>query len=311
MMLRLACAGSLPAMGDPLRYPFSHIEFWLKKQLGLQYSIVGTGEPGWRNRHGMVERFTQDMEGVEIKLKGAWAKSYCSGRIKPALRPGGAREVAENKYLASIVPGGVLKKAAITDPVTIGIELIANSPMLVRTYPEIFEDVTDALRPVVGAVSDYVDIVQFDCPSHVARPIREPWRYVNELSKTIRKRTWIHIDGDVARVLPALIKEYDVDVLNVNLFGREEEANFKAIAESRRMVQDEGKKLAPAVVNTQISDEIEEVESIESIYSRMGRLSRHLSLDTLEAVTPGCGLRLLQNTAQTILERLPAAVQKV
>jgi len=112
-------------------------------------------------------------------------------------------------------------------------------------------------------------------------------------------------------MLPVLIKEYDVDVLNVNLFGREEEANFKAIAESIKILQDEGKKLAPAVVNTQIGDHIEEVESVESIHSRVRRLSRHLSLDMLEAVTTGCGLRLLQNTAQTILERLRAAVRKL
>ena len=306
--LRLACAGSLPPEADPATYPFSHIEFWLKKQLELQYAIVGTGEPGWRNRYGMVERFTQDMEGVEIKPKGAWAKSYCSGRIKPKSRPEGAREIAENKYLASIVPVGVLRKATITDPVTIGIELIANNPMLARSYPEIYEDVTDALRPIVVAVSDYVEIVQFDCPSHVARPTKEPWRYVNELSKTVGKRTWIHVDGHVGQMLPVLIKEYDVDVLNVNLFGREEEANFKAIAESTRILQDEGKKLAPAVVNTQIGDQIEEVESVESISSRVRRLSRHLSVDMLEAVTTGCGLRLLQNAAQTILERLRAAV---
>lgn len=298
-------------MGDPVAYPFSHIEFWLKKQLELQYNIVGTGEPGWRRRYGMVERFTQDMDGVEIKLRGGRAKSYCSGRIKPTLRPDGAREIVETKYLASFVPGGVLKKATITDPVTIGIELIASNPRLVRTYPDIYEDVTDALRPVVRGVSDYVDIVQFDCASHVARPIKEPWRYVNKLSKTIGKRTWIHIDGDVSRMLPVLIKEYDTDVLNVNLFGREEEANFKAISESTQMLQDEGKKLAPAVVDTQIIDQIEEVESVESIYSRICRLSRHLSLDMLEAVTPGCGLRLLQTAAQTVLERLPAAVQKL
>jgi len=134
---------------------------------------------------------------------------------------------------------------------------------------------------------------------------------VNELSKTIGKRTWIHIDGDVSRMLPVLIREYDTDVLNVNLFGREEEANFKAISESTQMLQDEGKKLAPAVVNTQIIDRIEEVESVESIYSRICRLSRHLSLDMLEAVTPGCGLGLLQTAAQTVLKRLPAAVQKL
>ncbi|MFB0551054.1 MAG: hypothetical protein ACETVV_00605, partial [Nitrososphaeria archaeon] len=205
MRLRSACVGSLPPMGDPAAYPFSHIEFWLKKQLELQYAIVGTGEPGWRNRYGMVERFTQDIDGVEIRLRGGRAKSYCSGRIKPTLRPEGAREIVETKYLASIVPSDVLKKATITDPVTIGIELVASNPRLVKTYPEIYEDVTDALKPVVEAVSDYVDIVQFDCASHVARPIREPWRYVNELSKTIGKRTWVHIDGDVSRMLPVVI----------------------------------------------------------------------------------------------------------
>lgn len=298
-------------MGDPVAYPFSHIEFWLKKQLELQHAIVGTGEPGWKSRYGMIERFTQDMEGVEIKLRGDRAKSYCSGRIKPTLRPEGAREIAEIKYLASIVPSGVLKKATITDPVTIGIELIANNPRLAMTYSDIYEDVTDALRPIARAVCGYVDVVQFDCASHVARPIKEPWRYVNDLSKTVGKRTWVHIDGDVSRMLPTLIREYDTDVLNVNIFGREEEANFRAISESSQMLQDEGKKLAPAVVNTQIIDRLEEVESVESIYSRICRLSRHLSLDMLEAVTPGCGLGLLQIAAQTVLERLTAAVQKL
>jgi len=308
MKLRLACAGSLPPMGDPAAYPLSHVEYWLERQLELGYHIVGTGEPGGRNRYGMIERFTQDIEGVEIRFRDGKAESFCTGRIRPTAKPSG--EVAEAKHLASIVPDGVLRKATITDPVTIGFELVVKNPRLVRTYPEIYEDVTEALKPIVGALSDYADIVQFDCPLHVTRSVKEPWHYVNELAKAIHKRTWIHIDGLIGHVLPALIKEYDADVLNVNLFGKEGEGNFSAIAENESMLRDGGKRLAPAIVNTQIRDRDEEVESVESILSRMSRLSSLLDLDTLEAVTPGCGLRLLQSTAQTILGRLREAVER-
>jgi len=308
MKLRLACAGSLPPMGDPTAYPLSHIEYWLKKQLELGYHIVGTGEPGGRNRYGMVERFTQDIEGIEIRFRDGNAESFCTGRIKPTTNP--SCEVAEAKHLASIVPAGILRKAAITDPVTIGFELVAKNPRLVRTYPEIYEDVTEALKPIAGALSDCADIVQFDCPLHVTRSVKEPWRYVNELAKAIHKRTWIHIDGHIGQMLPALIKEYDVDVLNANLFGKEGEGNFSAIAENVTMLRDCGKRLAPAIVNTQISDRDEDVESVELILSRINRLSSILDLNTLEAVTPGCGLRLLQGTAQTILERLREAVAR-
>jgi len=308
MKFRLACAGSLPPMGDPTAYPLSHIEYWLERQLELGYPIVGTGEPGGRNRYGMVERFTQDIEGVEIRFRDGKAESFCTGKIKPTAKP--SSEVAEAKYLASIVPVGVLRKAAITDPVTIGFELVAKNPRLVRTYPEIYEDVTEALKPITEALSDYVDIVQFDCPLHVTRAVKEPWRYVNELAKAIHKRSWIHIDGYIGQLIPALIREYDADVLNVNLFGKEEEGNFSAIAENEPMLRDGGKKLVPAIINTQIRDRNEEVESVELILSRISRLSSYMDLDMLEAVTPGCGLRLLQGSAQTILERLREAVAR-
>jgi methionine synthase II (cobalamin-independent) len=153
--------------------------------------------------------------------------------------------------------------------------------------------------------------VQFDCPSHATRTTRDPWRYVNELAKATGKRTWIHVDGDVGFMFQTLIEEYDVDVLNVNLFGREGESNFEAIGKWGRMLRDAGKRLAPAIVNTQISDREEEIESIEMIRSRICRLSSHLGFDTLEAVTPGCGLALLPNTAQEILERLQATIQEL
>ena len=309
MDLRLACAGSLPPMGDPTKYPFSHIDFWLKRQLELQYSIVGTGEPGGRNRYGMIERFTQDMDGIEVRYRGDKAESYCMGKIRSTTGPEGFNEVTEAKYLASLAPSSVVRKATITDPVTIGFELVAKNPRLMRTYPEIYDDVTEALRPMVAAISDYVDIIQFDCPLHVTRTVREPWKYLNELAKATRKRIWIHIDGNIGQMLGELIKEYRADVLNVNIFGKEEESNLMALAEFKSMLRDEGKRLAPAVINTQIRDRNEEIESVELIRSRLRRLSSHFDLDMLEAVMPGCGLRLLQGTAQTMLERLREAVQ--
>ncbi|MBO3803492.1 MAG: hypothetical protein JTT11_06410 [Candidatus Brockarchaeota archaeon] len=311
MGLKLACAGSLPPMGDPIRYPFSHIEFWLEKLISYRYCIVGTGEPGGRERHGLVERFTRDMEGVEIRFTGSKAKSYCTGRIRPKPDLGGSEEILEVKHLAKVAPGGVLLKATITDPVTIGFELVANDPSLARRYPEIYEDVEKAIEPIVLAISDYVDVVQFDCPSHLARPIREPWKHLNELSRKVRKRTWLHIDGDVSKMFPALLKEYDVDVINLNIHGKEEENNLKAIANFGKALEERGKKLAPAVVNTQISDDVLEVEAVETILSRIVKLSSFLDLGELEAVTPGCGLRILGNATQTILERLRDAVGKL
>jgi hypothetical protein len=311
MKLRLACAGSLPQMGDPESYPFSHIEFWLEKQILLRYDIVGTGEPGGRNRYSLVERFTCKMDGIEIRFYGNNAKSYCTGKIKPKLDVEDSEEVLEMRHLAKIAPSDVLKKATITDPVTIGFELVANDPSLIRRYPDIYEDVTKAIEPIVVAVSKYADIIQFDCPSHLFRPIREPWRFVNELSKCVKKRTWLHIDGDVSSIFPALMKEYSVDVINFNIHGKEEENNFQAIVKHWKMLDEEKKKLAPAIVNTQIRDDIKEVESTETIFSRIGKLSSVIDLGELEAVTPGCGLRLLDNTAQTILARLREAVDKV
>jgi methionine synthase II (cobalamin-independent) len=309
LMLRLACAGSLPPMGDPTKYPFSHVDFWLQRQRELQYSIVGTGEPGGKNRYGMIERFTQDMEGIEVRARGDRAESHCVGRIKLKTKPEDSSEVAEIKYLASLVPPPVLRKATVTDPVSIGFGLIAHDPRLMRTYPEIYDDVTEALQPIVGAISDSVDIIQFDCPLHVTRAVREPWRYVNELAKATRKRIWIHIDGDVSRMLRELITEYRADALNVNFFGAEEGNNLNALAEWKVLLREGDKKLVPAVINTQIGDREEEIEPLRVIRSRVEGLSSLLGRDGLEAITPGCGLRLLPGTAQIILERLRGAVQ--
>jgi len=311
----LASAGSLPARGDPEEYPRSHIEHWLRELLRLGYRIIGTGEPGGPHKYGMVERFTAELGGIEVRQVGASFKSFCIGPISPPNSPAAANEVVENRFLRSLLADrpDVQLKATVTDPVTIGLELIANSPGAARTRPRLFWEVTEAVKPIVEELSHIADIVQFDCPSHLYQPTRAPWQYVNALVEhTCGKRVWMHIDGPTGRNWRDLLHEYRVDTLVLNLFGAEEEENFKVLTEGRRELRGAGKGLGPSVVKSQIRDELAEVESISVVTARLRRLERALGGDRslVEVLLPGCGLRVLPTAAQAILELLPRAVRE-
>jgi len=310
----LASVGSLPARGSPEGYPSSHVAYWLRELLRLGYRVIGTGEPGGPRTYGMVERFTQDLGGIELRQVGASFKSFLVGSVTAPEEPGKTNEVVENRLLRGLVDRpGVLLKATVTDPVTIGLELLANSPGAARAHPRLFWEVTEALRPIVEELSRLVDIVQFDCPSHLYQPTRAPWQYVNALVEHMGgKPSWMHLDGPIARNWPSLLSEYRVQTLVINLFGAEEEENLKILAERGRELREAGKRLGASVVKSQIRDELSEVESISVIAARLRRLDAALGGDRslVEALLPGCGLRLLPHAAPVILGLLPRAAEE-
>ncbi len=312
--MRMAVVGSLPLLEGRGEYPWSHIRYWASELTNLGFDIIGTGEPGWKHGYRMVERFTQDLEGLEIARVGASFKSYCRGSIRTPREPEKAKEVLENKYLRKIASRmGVKLKAAITDPVTIGLELIGNDSSLLRSYPRVFSDLTGALQPIVEEISKTVDILQFDCPAHAARPIREPWHYVNDLiDHTLEKTTWLHIDGSLKGLFSTLLSNYDANVIGLNLFGEEEKENLSALETYSGKLQECGKRIAVSCINTQIQDDPTVVEGKEIVISRLEKLKEALSgnLNLVEAIMPGCGLNLLPKTTHQILKTLKEAVEE-
>jgi len=312
--MRIAIVGSLPLLGEGREYPWSHIRYWANELVNLGFDIIGSGEPGWKHGYRMVERFTQDLEGIEIAQVGASYKSYCRGSIRAPREPENAKEVLENRYLRKIASGmGVKLKATITDPVTIGLELIGNDSSLLRSYPKVFADLTLALQPIVEEISKAVDIVQFDCPAHGARPIREPWQYVNDLvDYTLGKPTWLHIDGPLKELFSTLLSNYHVDVISLNLFGEEGKENFSALETYGGKLQEYGKNIAVSCINTQIQDDPSVVDGKEIVISRLEKLKGALSgnLNLIESTMPGCGLNLLPKTTHQILKTLKEAIKE-
>jgi methionine synthase II (cobalamin-independent) len=309
----VAVSGSLPAHSINQNYPFSHISYWGDRLVSLGYDVVGTGEPGWTRQYRMVERFTQDIRGIEIRRVGHQFKSYCAGRILAPENPDEVKEVLENAYLREILKGcGVRLKATITDPVTVGLQLIANDPSVLRRYSEIFSEVATAMTPIVERMGQIADIVQFDCPTHLYKPTKNPWQYVNQLAESVAgKPTWLHLDGPSQKFFRNLLCEYNVDVLILNLFGSEESENFEALKENYREIMKHDKKVGLSVINTQIPDEEQNLESEETVLLRLTRLSKILKGDTslIETIMPGCGLNILPNTSPQILELLPRIVR--
>ena len=305
----VAISGSLPAHGIDENYPFSHIAYWANQLVSLGYNVVGTGEPGWTQQYRMVERFTQDIRGIEIRRTGHQFKSYCTGSILAPENPDKAKEVIENEYLKKTLGSSEAKlKATITDPVTIGLQLIANDPSILTRHPDIFSEVTTAMSPTVERIAQIVDIVQFDCPSHLFRSTRAPWRYVNQLAESAGgKPIWLHLDGPSKKFFRNLISEYTADVLILNFFGSEEEENFEALRQNYRDIVSNDKKIGVSVVNTQIPDDKTSIESEETVLLRLKRLAKTLNGDIslIETIMPGCGLSILPNTAPRILELLP------
>ena len=308
----VAISGSLPPHGVDENYPYSHISYWAERLVSLGYDVVGTGEPGWTHQYRMVERFTQDIRGIEIRKAGHQFKSYCTGRILAPEDLDEVEEVVENEYLKKIPRGhGVKLKATITDPVTIGLQLISNDPSLLRKRPDVFSEITAAMSPIVERIGRIADIVQFDCPTHLYRSTRNPWQYVNQLAKTLGGRgIWLHLDGPSGKFFRNLVSEYDADVLILNFFGSEEDENFEALEENYREIVNHDKKIGVSVVNTQIRDEGTSLESERVILLRLKRLKKILKDDIslIETVMPGCGLNLLPNIAPRVLELLARVV---
>lgn len=308
----VAIPGSLPPHGVDENYPYSHISYWAKRLVSLGYDVVGTGEPGWTHQYRMVERFTQDIRGIEIRKAGDQFKSYCTGRILAPEDLDEVKEVVENEYLKKILGGQEAKlKATITDPVTIGLQLISNDPSLLRKRPNIFSEITAAMGPIVEKMGQIADIVQFDCPTHLYRSTRNPWQYVNRLAKTLGGTPiWLHLDGPSKKFFRNLVSEYIADVLILNFFGSEEDENFEALEENYREIVNHDKKIGVSVVNTQIRDETTSLESERVVLLRLNRLRKILKDDIslIETVMPGCGLSLLPNTAPRVLELLPRIV---
>ncbi|MEM3506086.1 MAG: hypothetical protein QW589_01480 [Candidatus Bathyarchaeia archaeon] len=306
----LAIVGSLPYYGIDTNYPYSHIEYWVKELVRLGYDIVGTGEPGWKNKYKMIERFTQDLEGVKIENIGSLFKSRCSGIIRLNKDINSVKEVIENRFLKEFLKEKnfkVLLKATVTDPVTIGFAIIESNFKLLKSYKNIFEDITEALIPIVDELSRIADIIQFDCPIHSLYPIEKPWKYVNKLSEyTHEKPKWIHVCGPIKKIIKELINEYKIDVICLHFFGDHEEENFKALEENFLNLKKEYKKIGASVINTQIEDKKINLETKEKVLLRIERFKKILSKDQtlLEAIMPGCGLNLLPNTAYEILKFL-------
>jgi len=304
-----AIVGSLPYYGINANYPFSHIEYWVKELIGLGYDVVGTGEPGWKNRYKMIERFTQDFEGVKIEKIGSLFKSRCIGRIGLNKDIDSVKEIIENKFLKKFLEERnfkVISKATITDPVTIGFAIVESDFKLLKNYKNLFEDITYALIPIVDELSRIVDIIQFDCPIHSLYPIESPWKYINKLSEyTHGKPKWIHVCGPIKRIINKLINNYTIDVICLHFFGEYEEENFKALEQNFLNLEKEDKKLGASIINTQIEDKTINLEAKEKILLRIKRLKKILNKNTLfEAIMPGCGLNLLPNTAYEILKLL-------
>jgi len=260
----------------------------------------------------MVERFTQDIRGIEIRKAGQQFKSYCTGQILAPENLDEVKEVVENEYLKKILRGHEVKlKATISDPVTIGLQLISNDPSLLRRHPDIFSEVTAAMNATVERIGRIADIVQFDCPTHLYRSARNPWDYVNQLAETLGGRPiWLHVDGPSEKFFRNLVSEYNVDVLILNFFGSEENENFEALKENYREIMKHDKKIGVSVVNTQIRDERTSLESEKTVLLRLKRLKKILKDDIslIETIMPGCGLNLLPTASPRILELLPRMV---
>ena len=311
--MHLVYVGSLPPFEGEGEYPYSHIDHWFKVQTELGYGIVGTGEPGWRKKYRMIERFTQDLEGFEIKKFGNEYKTYCMGKIAPPENVDRVKEVIENRYLRKIAGNEIKLKATVTDPVSI-ICGLGNFADVYRDYSNVFWDLTDALKPIVKALSKIADIIQFDCPIHSYNPTKDPWQYVDELAKCTERQKWIHICGPLKNIFPSLASqsEYRVDVIHCHFFGREEEENFEAIKENIQGFKRSSKKIGAGIINTAIQDRAEQVDSTERAVARIKRLEKILDgRENLAAMGPGCGLTLLPNTAPLILERAAEAARSI
>ncbi len=280
---RLTGIGSLP-QGE------GTLETALRSAITIQrdhgFTLLTDGEP-----RGDMLAYYASLPGVEMKA----GTPRITGRIRPLEDPSSFAKVHDLEFLRRTYPD-LEFKVALTAPSTF--VLAAASSGAGPAYrgpmdPTLYDDLTEALRPIAHEIARRGGHLQLDDPilSQGMSDYRPALRRIDSIAaESPRERASLHVCGGLGRskALDALLRLESVSTLSLAFAGRQERENLGLIASAAWT--DRAIRLGVGAIDVQVSTE-PEIMSPPAVASLLGEVRSCVGAECLRYVSPDCGLR--------------------
>lgn len=295
------------------------IEEAIKKIIDLQLrnriEIISDGE----QRTDMITYF-QDIPGLITTSKGLSVGS----KITPPENASKTLKIRDfryaQNYLKELKIDNVFLKTAITGPITLGLTCATSGLKCYSGFNDLklYQDLSEALRPVISELLKQGSFVQLDEPGLSAgymEPIKALEILENLISQVSHEKKHpgalsVHICGSLERspkLLEGLLKLNDLDVVSLGFSGPKEQRNIKLLSKS--LFHEKAKLGVGCVYNLAINEN--DVDETQKILERINEISSRISKENMVYAHPDCSLRnVTPNIAEIILERLSEAVDE-
>ncbi|MCK5627499.1 MAG: hypothetical protein V3V84_03845 [Candidatus Bathyarchaeia archaeon] len=312
MTLKKTVIGSFPKLQMPIEEAIKKI---IDLQLRNRIEIISDGE----QRTDMITYF-QDIPGLITTSKGLSVGS----KITPPENASKTLKIRDfryaQNYLKELKIDNVFLKTAITGPITLGLTCATSGLKYYSGFNDLklYQDLSEALRPVISELLKQGSFVQLDEPGLSAgymEPIKALEILENLISQVSHEKKHpgalsVHICGSLERspkLLEGLLKLNDLDVVSLGFSGPKEQRNVKLLSKS--LFHEKAKLGVGCVYNLAINEN--DVDETQKILERINEISSRISKENMVYAHPDCSLRnVTPNIAEIILERLSEAVDE-
>ncbi|MFC1506957.1 hypothetical protein ACFLQ6_07800 [Thermoproteota archaeon] len=312
MTLKKTVIGSFPKLQMPIEEAIKKI---IDLQLRNRIDIISDGE----QRTDMITYF-QDIPGLISAPKGLSVGS----KITPPEDASKTLKIRDfryaQNYLKELKIDNVFLKTAITGPITLGLTCATSGLKYYSGFNDLklYQDLSEALRPVISELLRRGSFVQLDEPGLSAgymEPIKALDILENLISQVSHEKEHsgalsVHICGSLERspkLLEGLLKLNDLDVVSLGFSGPKEQRNIKLLSKS--IFHEKAKLGVGCVYNLAINEN--DVDENQEILERINEISSRIGKENVVYAHPDCSLRnVTPNVAEFILERLSEAVDE-
>ena len=312
MTIKKTVIGSFPKLQLPIEEAIKKI---IDLQIRNKIDIISDGE----QRTDMINYF-EDIPGLNPTPKGLSIGSI----ITPPEYPSKTLKIQDFRYAQNYVRelkiNDVFLKTAITGPITLGLTCATSGLKYYEGFndPELYQDLSEALRPIISELLRLGSFVQLDEPG-LSAGYMEPIKALDILENLINQVSnekkhpnslSIHVCGSLERspkLLEGLFKLNNLDVVSLGFSGSKEQRNIKLISKSLFC---EKAKLGIGCVYNLPSSEAD-VDETQKIIERINQISSNFGDENIAYAHPDCSLRnVTSGVAEIILERLSQAVDE-
>jgi methionine synthase II (cobalamin-independent) len=312
LTLKKTVIGSFPKLQIPIEEAIKKI---IDLQLRNKIDIISDGE----QRTDMITYF-QDIPGLITTPKGLSIGS----KITPPEEPSKTLKIQDFKYaqnyLKELKIDNIFLKTAITGPITLGLTCATSGLKYYSGFNDLklYQDLSEALRPVISELLRQGSFVQLDEPGLSAgymEPIKALAILENLINQVSHEKEHpgalsVHICGSLERspkLLEGLLKLNDLDVVSLGFSGPKEQRNVKLISKS--LFHEKGRLGIGCVYNLAINEN--DVDETQKILERINEISSRIGNENIAYAHPDCSLRnVTPAVAEVILERLSQAVDE-